>query len=478
MSEQMLRSMPLGVDDWFGIRTDNKFYVDKTEKLSSLVIDYNKVFFARPRRMGKSTLVSMLADLFANGDKNFAGTAIYGHWPDTRTYPVIKLSFIRIKSHNESCKNDDFNTQSYIDSFINAFRFALAKAFARAGFPQAYELNRNSQYLDDFLDNLADIAFEHRLVFLIDEWDHPLSSNLDHEERFYAILSVLRTFYDWLREIESPRFILVTGIMRYHQASLFTGQDIQDISMDPIWTDLAGVTEQELSAYYGPYIELAAERLQCSRDELVAKLKQYYDGHCFDEEAQVKLYCPFSLNKFFMPLASKAAAAANAVPKFDRYWMKSSESTSAVRHLLENRKIDLPQLLSLKEQDVILTASELSEPQYFSQVQVLPLLTETGYLAIKEMIPADLAPKKELSFRCGIPNFEVGEDLNKAIELHAKAKIKVSKLTENNSALKKDLHDALVQGDIPRFCTRLNHAHAKFACYKQIELEVAQRRQR
>lgn len=204
--------------------------------------------------------------------------------------------------------------------------------------------------------------------FLIDEWDHPLSQTIDNEPLFSATLSVLSIFYDWLRNINAPRFILVTGIMRYHEASLFTGQDIQDISMDPYWGDLLGITQDELVTYYATYIEQAAQRLQLSQDELLAELKLYYDGFCFDEDAQVKLYCPYSLNKFFEPVSPKQGP--NKVPKFDTFWMNSAGASQAVRRLLASRKIDLPQIQGLCDgKDVIITQDELSQPQYFSKVE-------------------------------------------------------------------------------------------------------------
>lgn len=317
------------------------------------------------------------------------------------------------------------------------------------------KFNNESPDLDSFLKDIEDITDEHRLVFLIDEWDFPLSSDLDNEKIFNATLTVLRTFYKWLRNLEDPRFILVTGIMRYHEASLFTGQDIQDISMDPYWGDLLGITQDELVTYYATYIEQAAQRLQLSQDELLAELKLYYDGFCFDEDAQVKLYCPYSLNKFFEPVSPKQGP--NKVPKFDAFWMNSAGASHAVRRLLASRKIDLPQIQGLCDgKDVIITQDELSQPQYFSKVEILPLLTDTGYLSIKEVIPADQAPKKELSFRCGITNKEISKKFSKVVLDHINDKLNLQALTTEDSELREALRQALEQGDITKTCAKLN----------------------
>ena len=455
MSEEVLRYLPIGVSDWSDINVPDTFFVDKTQKLLKLVSGKpNKIFLSRPRRMGKSTLVSMIEDLFTNGDKNFKGTAIYGHWPQEERYPVVTLNFMNVKCTPHS-QQKAISTEFYITSFTKSLCKSLQKAFERAGFTEVPKFNNESPDLDSFLKDIEDITDEHRLVFLIDEWDHPLSQTIDNEPLFSATLSVLSTFYKWLRNLEAPRFILVTGIMRYHEASLFTGQDIQDISMDPYWGDLLGITQDELVTYYATYIEQAAQRLQLSQDELLAELKLYYDGFCFDEDAQVKLYCPYSLNKFFEPVSPKQGP--NKVPKFDTFWMNSAGASHAVRRLLASRKIDLPQIQGLCDgKDVIITQDELSQPQYFSKVEILPLLTDTGYLSIKEVIPADQAPKKELSFRCGITNKEISKKFSKVVLDHINDKLNLQALTTEDSELREALRQALEQGDITKTCAKLN----------------------
>ena len=96
MTEQLLRMMPVGVSDWRRIQRGDKFYVDKTPILSKLVKGLDKIFIPRSRRLGKTTFISMLEELFTNGDKNSVGTGIYGQWPEKETYPVINLNFLAI----------------------------------------------------------------------------------------------------------------------------------------------------------------------------------------------------------------------------------------------------------------------------------------------------------------------------------------------------------------------------------------------
>ena len=282
------KTIPLGISSWYKLLQQNKLIVDKTAKLAKLVTLFDFVFLSRPRRMGKTTLCSMLQELFAHGTKSFAGTAIFALWPETKTYPVISLSFLDIEC-------DDAGT------FEENLCANLAAAYAMAGFPEALPLRTEKSFVQ-LKVQLDYLAKDHQLVFLIDEWDYPLSAHLDDPQLCAALQSVMSSFYKWLRSQANARFILVTGIMRYREASLFTGQNIQDISMNPSFADLLGYTKEEIAHNFARYIPLAANNLGISTDELWQLLEHTYDGFCFDEEASVRVYAPFSINKFFAPL--------------------------------------------------------------------------------------------------------------------------------------------------------------------------------
>ncbi|MBU3845119.1 MAG: AAA family ATPase, partial [Candidatus Anaerobiospirillum pullicola] len=164
-----LPNVPLGVSKWDVLRNRNYLIVDKTAKLAKLV-EFNMVFFARPRRMGKSTLCSMLYELFAHGTDKFVGQKIYDLWPEEkgRTYPVIRLSFNSIQGKDAS-------------DFEQALKGAVANAFSTAGFTEVKSFDQTKS-LSGFLSQFNVIADQHWLVFLIDEWDHQLSNSLDKED--------------------------------------------------------------------------------------------------------------------------------------------------------------------------------------------------------------------------------------------------------------------------------------------------------
>ena len=230
--------IPVGKPDWDFLRNNNFLLVDKTEIMGQLVAQYNNVFITRPRRFGKTTLLSMLEDLFTHGDANFKGKKIYGHWPEEQTYPVIRFSFLNVNSHNV--------TPTDTSSFEDSLKSNLARAYRKAGFPEADTFRNEEVRLEDFLLRLSDISDNHSLVFLIDEWDNPLSHHLDNENTFNAIRNVLSVFYAWHRSLNNVRFTLITGIMRYKETSYFTGRDVLDISLNPDYASLLGYTQEEI----------------------------------------------------------------------------------------------------------------------------------------------------------------------------------------------------------------------------------------
>ena len=429
--EQNLQDFPIGISDWEYIQGKNLFFVDKSAKILKLIAKPRKIFLSRPRRMGKTTLISHIKEYFTarpgTPDAQQVAEQVY----------VITLKFDEVEGANAAALE-----QSLQDS--------LVEAYGAAGIPQASECEAQAQSFGRFLKKLAQLKLDRPLVFLIDEWDKQLSLHLNHKEAFDENLAELRTFYTWLRNLTNIRFILITGIMRYSESSLFTGNDVTDISMDPYWADLVGVTEDELTKYYAPYIREAARRLNWTEAELRTKLKEHYYGFCFDNEAQVKLYCPYSLNNFFRPLTE---ANPELVPKFQSFWMISANTSHALRNTLNSRSIDLEAVLGLKHKDVVLNEMELRFPQYFSHVQLFPLLAVTGYLSIKGIAePQNGIP----AFRCGLPNLEVATYFEAVVREYLRDNLGLNPYEENLRELQSEQIQTLEEGDPRKICATLN----------------------
>lgn len=280
--------LPLGVANWEDIVDYNMFYVDKTSLLNSLITTKRKVFLARPQGMGKSLLCSMLADLLVNGTGDFKNTAIYDAWPDKNRYQVIKLSFGGLAGSDEI-------------ALRNSLKGLLVEAYLNAGFAQVKKLEFTATTLNRLLNHLSSISLKQRLVFLIDDWDYPLTANYDYPVRYQAVLAVLSEFYAWLNKLDHVRFILVTGQAHELSSKLVTCGDIRDISADPEYATVLGLTQDELELNYRPFIEAAAQRRGDSIEAVRAALEACVCVVSLENGAEVKLYNPRAVNRLLAP---------------------------------------------------------------------------------------------------------------------------------------------------------------------------------
>ncbi len=255
--------------------------------------------------------------------------------------------------------------------------------------------------IDAFFSKVGFALSSYDTVWLIDEVDYPLSANLDNRPAFDANTKVLRKFFAQLRKFRSVRFMLVTGIMRYQNISLFSGQDVVNISMDPMFADLIGYTQAEVEANFAPHIERAAELLGLSREDFLEKLKLQYDGFCFDSDASVSLYCPWSINNFFHQIATDPFS----VPKFADFWMNSAGASKALRSFLQARRADLKFLDQVLSSEIEVSAGDFNDPAGFDQLTLPSIMVQSGYLTLKRI--AAEAEDSGVVYACGVPNLEI-----------------------------------------------------------------------
>lgn len=287
-SQSQATLLPVGVADWEDIVDFNMFYVDKTSLLNSLLSTKRKVFLARPQGMGKTLLCSMLADLFVYGTGDFKGTAVGADWPDNKRYQVIKLSFAGLAGQDEV-------------ALRNSLKGLLVEAYVNAGFAQVKKMEFAATTLNRLLGHLSSISLKNRLVFLIDDWDCPLTASYGYPVRYQAVLDVLSEFYAWLNKLNHVRFILVTGQAHELSSQLVTSGDIRDISADPAFATLLGFTPDELESHYAPFIEAAAQRRGESVEAVRATLEECASEISLEGGTQVKLYNPRAVNRLLAP---------------------------------------------------------------------------------------------------------------------------------------------------------------------------------
>ena len=386
---QQLPHIATNLSRFTDFAANHALFVDKTALLQTLV-DQKFVFLSRPRRFGKSLLISMLKELFEHGTTNFAGTAIYNIWHE-KTYPVLTLSFL-----------DKTNPKTFEADLCRALR----DAFYDAGFHEVYDFIPDCNDFQTLSGRLVrQVLKGQQVVLLIDEWDDPLSSNLNNRDNYEQIAAMLRHLYTWIRESHAFWFVLVTGIGRYQNTSFFTGEFFTDISMEPYFAALVGYTQEELQQYFAPYITRSAWLNHISEDEMLEQIKLYYDGFCFDQDGLVKVYSPWSINCFF----SQVEIYPDRIPNFDSFWMDNANAPSAIRSYLKLHRPNLSFLEQVKSNGIKLSQSYIKATNTIDDMPFLRLMINTGYMTIKEKLPPNPDKPNARSYLCNFTNIEVEE---------------------------------------------------------------------
>lgn len=379
MSEiaENLAPLPLGSVSFATLRAAGEIYVDKTDRVAQLASVRRKLFMARPRRFGKSLLLTTFKSLFQDGLRDFAGLKIASSWHD-KTYPVVHLDFSKFK---------DFSSEG---EFRRAIERHLAARYGVIGFrydPDAF--CDIYEQLQIWLEAQPPSFY----VLLIDEYDAPLSEHLDDPEVFRKIRRILSSFYATVKTTEgSLRFLFMTGITKYSQTGIFSELNItDDRSLSADYATLFGYTESEIRDSFGGYLRRAARVLsddtkQWTVDEVLGEMRRNYDGYCFDGTLKEHVYNPWSVMKFLD--APKAG--------FDNYWIKSGGLTTGLVKYFRTHELRNPEDFQVEKRlpKAVLEASTTEE-----SISEVALLTQMGYLTLKRSEAGD--------FYVGYPNEEV-----------------------------------------------------------------------
>lgn len=275
-----MNELPIGVQDFESVRTNDMVYVDKTDIIYRMIRNCRWNFISRPRLFGKSLLVSTLESLFSHGTEMFRGLAIEKLWTE-KTYRVMHLDFSYI-----SCGTaEEFDAKS---------RGLFMGELGRLRFPRETieSCGRRRDLARMAWEAFSELELD-AIVLLIDEYDTPLNRNLRNRAVFEAIQHKIRRFYDAVRENQgSFRFVFITGVSRFNMAQTF-GEDsyLEDLSLKPLYATLLGFTEDEIRHCFGEHLKAAtASIFRISRnevtdtqiDQVMDELRTRYDGYCFD----------------------------------------------------------------------------------------------------------------------------------------------------------------------------------------------------
>lgn len=361
---------PIGIQTFDKIIEGNYLYIDKTGYVHDLASKYNYVFLSRPRRFGKSLLSSTFHSYFAGDERLFRGLKAGEMNNDWRRHPVFHFDMSTAKhmAEEQLVRNLGYKLTEYEREYGNDPEISRDDVNAR---------------LERLIKEAVDKTGE-KAVIIIDEYDAPLLDVMNDKERLVPMRQIMRNFYSPIKSLDPYlRFVFITGINKFAQLSIFSElNNLQNISMMPEYSAVCGISQHEIESQMRDCVEQFANRLGLTKRQVLAKLKEYYDGYHFSHNSE-EIYNPFSLLK-----------ALNA-GEFGSYWFESGTPTYLIERL-EKNPIDESELDRMTE----VARSDFDVSPEISD-NSLPMLYQTGYLTIKDFNPEDD------SYTLGYPNKEV-----------------------------------------------------------------------
>lgn len=363
------RYLPIGIQDFKKLRENNCIYVDKTQMIYDLAQDLHPYFLSRPRRFGKSLLLSTMKQYFLGNKDLFKGLALEKLETEWTEYPVLEINFAA----------DTYSEKGSLESRLD---------YILSDYEKKYNIEEKANRFSERLETIMKTANEQtgkQVVILIDEYDKPildaLYTDLEEENR-----STLRGFYSTLKSSDAYiKFLFITGITKVSHVNIFSGlNQLDDISLNEKYSSICGISETELLQYFEPEIKSLAERNEYTIEQTKEKLAKRYDGYHFTHNAE-GVYNPFCLLKCF------------SERDFGSYWFESGTPTFLVK-ALQNQPAQLVSILNGRK------ATEKEFKNYDPDSHnMLPVIYQSGYLTIKDF------DKETRVYTLGFPNREIEE---------------------------------------------------------------------
>uniref|UniRef100_UPI00402ABF93 AAA family ATPase n=1 Tax=Succinivibrio sp. TaxID=2053619 RepID=UPI00402ABF93 len=409
---------------------NNYIYVDKTKYIRDL-IKLERVFISRPRRFGKSLTLDTIATLFETGvEPYFKGTWIYDKWTEP-TYPVLRLNFLDLDKYSLEHFKQKLN--------------AIISSFARDINVKNYEEKVEPEDTIYFL--LDELRKEKRqIVILIDEYDCQMTANINNETLYKQFQEKIKSFYATIKNKWPIKFLGITGVTRLKDVEIFSiGSDIRDITNASAYSQMIGFTRDEIKRYYIDYLTLAASyENKCRVEEvtdtqiesMLDMMAQNYDGYCFDEDYEKKVFSTWSVNTFFQTMIEKKKV------QFGEYWYDNGGLPSILVNYLKTHELNAFEYLN-KENTVSIPVNDFLNPTALTTINQNVLMCQTGYLTLRSALTSG-----DLTVDLGIPNGEIYKALNRLLAINF--------YKEGIYALAKGVRDLLDAGDIEDIIDRFN----------------------
>lgn len=363
-----MQKLPIGIQSFAKLRNDGFAYVDKTRLVYDLAQNGKYIFLSRPRRFGKSLLLSTLKAYFEGKKELFEGLAITELEQTWEAYPVLHLDL------NVGIYNSVQGLQEALKSNLNIMEktHGVAK-----------ESDDNAQRFKELIWNVAAKTGK-QVVILVDEYDKPLIETIDNEPLQQEYRTILKAFYGNIKTCdEFIRFVMLTGVSKFSKISLFSDlNNLTDISLSERYADICGLTAEEIERTFGDYLEDFAQKEGTDKAVIMEQMRKMYDGYHFSGDITKDMYNPFSvLNSL-------------SEQQYRNYWFSTGTPTFLVK-LLQNGDYDLRDFSSGN-----ILANDLSAKESLSK-EPIAMFYQTGYLTIKGY------DKEFGSYSLGFPNREV-----------------------------------------------------------------------
>ena len=404
-----MKNLPIGLQTLPKLREKNCVYVDKTQMIHSLVTRGVYYFLSRPRRFGKSLLISTMKELFSGNKSVFEGTWIENNWDWSKKNPVIHFSFDKM---------------SYQSLGLDVALIDAIKEWAKI-----YKVRLVNQDVKSlFRELLEKVEKKHgKIALLIDEYDKPITDFLEFPPYELAKKNqdIMRQFYSVLKSAEPHlEFFFVTGISKFSKVSMFSElNNLKDITLHQDYTTIVGYTQSELEFYFDDYLQAIMKKLAISRADLLEKMRIWYNGFSWDGINRV--YNPFGTLNFLDEKTFRNYWFTTGTPRFLVHQMKKYAKFD-----IENAKVDG---YTLNKYDI-------------ENLDLIPMCFQAGYLTIKTLDP--MTEEMVLDY----PNHEVRESMYQFI---------IDDIAKNphrpyTGMTIKDLNQALLSNELPKAKTIIN----------------------
>jgi len=409
----MKRRLPIGIQDFATIREDGFCYVDKTTRIHQLINGSGRAFFlSRPRRFGKSLLCSTLEALFENRRNLFSGIA---------GQPVLAIDTMEWEWKKHPVIHIDLNPGNYpaggvdtlyeiinlaLDSCARKYSVSLGGGSCTGRFIRLIELLHDTQ--------------NEKAVVIVDEYDKPLLSTMDDPQLHVKMKDELTGFYGVLKSYDKYlRFVFLTGVTKFSHVSVFSDLNhLVDLTLDPRYADICGITQEELEQNFKPEIEAVLENTGKSRETYLDEMRRFYNGYRFSEKP-LTVYNPFGLLNHF-----------DKNGKFQPYWYETGTPTFLI-NLIFKQKINIFDLSKMR------IGYEDFNKYDIETMRAEPLLYQSGYLTISDY------DEDKNRFTLDYPNDEVRSSFSKALlEQYLQPSV------ESSRGFNTKLVNALIKGEV------------------------------